>query len=259
MTTRREMRFDRFSSVVDEYNAARSAVELLREKVKADPNFGDGRGWRRRAAGDLEKNLDATFIIRLYAEFEAALRDYWTTHLRKSTQPKMEQLLNRSIPNQFFRRIASTWPTRSGSTGTSWFMTSRLPRPTIWRSLRLPKRNGACVRTSLVSIPSGDRGRNPPAADLESAPAAAGCSRPDEPRSSRSVSIEDLGRDRSSVAERLQLVEESWDSVAATPDAIELTDAQKLDLQRRLDADRDGPGAGSPWEEIKRRLPFVGV
>ena len=69
-----------------------------------------------------------------------------------------------------------------------------------------------------------------------------------------SVSIKDFGLDRLSVAERILLVEELWDSIAAEPRAVELTDAQRQDLQRRLDAYRHDPAAGSPWEEVKQRI-----
>jgi putative addiction module component (TIGR02574 family) len=69
-----------------------------------------------------------------------------------------------------------------------------------------------------------------------------------------SVSIHSLGLDRLSLAERILLVEELWDSIAATPEAVSLTDSQQRDLQRRLDAYRDNPQAGSPWEEVKTRL-----
>ncbi|WP_165227051.1 addiction module protein [Aquisphaera insulae] len=54
--------------------------------------------------------------------------------------------------------------------------------------------------------------------------------------------------------ERLRLIEEVWESLDAAPEALALTDSQKQDLQRRLDAYRDNPGAGSPWEEVKARL-----
>jgi putative addiction module component (TIGR02574 family) len=63
-----------------------------------------------------------------------------------------------------------------------------------------------------------------------------------------------LGLDRLSLAERILLVEELWDSIAASPEAVTLTEAQQQDLQHRLDAYRDHPKAGSPWEEVKTRL-----
>lgn len=69
-----------------------------------------------------------------------------------------------------------------------------------------------------------------------------------------SPSINALGLDRLSVAERILLVQELWDSIAGTPEAVTLTDAQKRDLERRLEAYGDDPKSGSPWEEVKDRL-----
>ena len=54
--------------------------------------------------------------------------------------------------------------------------------------------------------------------------------------------------------ERLRLIEEVWDSLATAPEAAKLTGAQEQDLQRRLEAYRADPKAGSPWEEVKARL-----
>ena len=57
-----------------------------------------------------------------------------------------------------------------------------------------------------------------------------------------------------SVAERIQLVGDIWDSVAAVPDAVPLTEAQREELDRRLDAYHRNPAAGSPWEEVRERI-----
>ncbi len=57
-----------------------------------------------------------------------------------------------------------------------------------------------------------------------------------------------------SAEERWRLLEELWDSLSATPEAIPLTNAQREELDQRLDElDRDGP-AGIPWEEVLRRI-----
>jgi putative addiction module component (TIGR02574 family) len=56
------------------------------------------------------------------------------------------------------------------------------------------------------------------------------------------------------VAERILLVEDIWDSIAAIPEAIPLTEAQREDLDRRLEAYHRNPDEGSPWEEIKERV-----
>jgi len=56
------------------------------------------------------------------------------------------------------------------------------------------------------------------------------------------------------VSERLELVGDIWDSIAQVPDAVELTDTQRAELDRRLEAYRRDPKAGSPWSEVKARI-----
>jgi putative addiction module component (TIGR02574 family) len=57
-----------------------------------------------------------------------------------------------------------------------------------------------------------------------------------------------------SVAERIMLVEEIWDSIAAERGPIELTEAQTRELDRRLDAYQAAPQGGSSWGEVKSRI-----
>jgi len=53
-------------------------------------------------------------------------------------------------------------------------------------------------------------------------------------------------------AERLQLVEELWDSLCDTPEAVPLTEAHRAELDRRLnDLEQEGP-TGILWEEVVR-------
>lgn len=52
--------------------------------------------------------------------------------------------------------------------------------------------------------------------------------------------------------ERLALLEEIWDSL--DPEAVPVTDAQRRELDRRLDdleGDRD---LGIPWDEVLRQI-----
>ena len=57
-----------------------------------------------------------------------------------------------------------------------------------------------------------------------------------------------------SPAERLELIELLWDSLSSTPETIPFTDAQRAELDRRLDElDREGP-IGIPAEEVLNRL-----
>ncbi len=51
---------------------------------------------------------------------------------------------------------------------------------------------------------------------------------------------------RPSVAERIRLVQEIWDSVADDPDAVPLTDARREELERRLADAEARPDQGRP-------------
>ena len=54
--------------------------------------------------------------------------------------------------------------------------------------------------------------------------------------------------------ERLSLLDALWDSLAAMPEAIQLTEAQCAEIDRRLDElDVEGP-VGIPWEEVLSRI-----
>lgn len=57
-----------------------------------------------------------------------------------------------------------------------------------------------------------------------------------------------------SVSERIQLVEDIWDSIAAVPDALSLSDDQKLELNRRVESYRANPNDGISWGDLKSRL-----
>ncbi|WP_376780435.1 addiction module protein [Stutzerimonas nitrititolerans] len=58
-----------------------------------------------------------------------------------------------------------------------------------------------------------------------------------------------------SPAERIQLAEDLWDSVAAQPDnAPPLSTQQQREVQRRLDAYREKPDDVQSWETIRSRL-----
>lgn len=54
------------------------------------------------------------------------------------------------------------------------------------------------------------------------------------------------------VDERLQLVEQVWDSIAATPDAVPVPEWHKAELDRRLD--RPSQEASLTEDEVRARL-----
>jgi putative addiction module component (TIGR02574 family) len=69
-----------------------------------------------------------------------------------------------------------------------------------------------------------------------------------------SPTLKSLGIDQLSVAQRILLVEEIWDSIVVDDADFPLTEAQTQDLQRRIAAYEADPKAGSSWEEVKTRL-----
>jgi putative addiction module component (TIGR02574 family) len=54
--------------------------------------------------------------------------------------------------------------------------------------------------------------------------------------------------------ERLRLVEDLWDSIAADPDSVPVTTEQGLELERRLEDQAANPGVGLPWQHVRARL-----
>ena len=57
-----------------------------------------------------------------------------------------------------------------------------------------------------------------------------------------------------SPSEKLQLVEDLWDDLAATPEAVPVHDWQKQELERRKANLLRNPGSGVQWEHVKRRV-----
>ena len=57
-----------------------------------------------------------------------------------------------------------------------------------------------------------------------------------------------------SPAEKLQLVEDLWDNLAATSEAVPVHDWQKMALARRKENLLQNPSSGLSWEEVKRRV-----
>jgi putative addiction module component (TIGR02574 family) len=60
--------------------------------------------------------------------------------------------------------------------------------------------------------------------------------------------------DELSIAERILIVEQIWDSIAAESDQLEVTQAQRDELDRRLADYQASPSEGVTWEQLKARL-----
>jgi putative addiction module component (TIGR02574 family) len=68
------------------------------------------------------------------------------------------------------------------------------------------------------------------------------------------ATVKSLGIDRLSVAERLRLVEEIWETIADGAEDLEIPQSQRDELDRRIAAAERNPQAGRTWEEVKARL-----
>jgi putative addiction module component (TIGR02574 family) len=69
-----------------------------------------------------------------------------------------------------------------------------------------------------------------------------------------SMLMTSLGLDRLSIDERLQLVEEIWDSITNEVEAAPLTDAQRQEIDRRWAAHLANPTAAVPWEDVEAEI-----
>jgi putative addiction module component (TIGR02574 family) len=67
-----------------------------------------------------------------------------------------------------------------------------------------------------------------------------------------STVIQDLRR--LPVSERIQLVEDLWDSIADDSPVMGLTPEHIAELDRRLDALEAQPKGGTPWEIVRERI-----
>ncbi len=59
-----------------------------------------------------------------------------------------------------------------------------------------------------------------------------------------------------SIAERIQLAEDLWDSILEQQEELPLIQAQQQELERRLENYEKNPTNGSSWEDVKKRLGF---
>jgi putative addiction module component (TIGR02574 family) len=57
-----------------------------------------------------------------------------------------------------------------------------------------------------------------------------------------------------SVAERIQIVEDIWDSISESPESLELSEAEKSELDKRLESYQQNPNEGIEWETLKKNL-----
>jgi putative addiction module component (TIGR02574 family) len=55
-------------------------------------------------------------------------------------------------------------------------------------------------------------------------------------------------------AERIELIEQLWESFLEDPTALPVTAEQSTELRRRLAEHEKDPGAARPWSEVRAEL-----
>ena len=95
-------RIERIKGIEREHQVAFLARHLLEAELKNDPSLLKGKGLERSDFDRFGEKLEATFLIRIFAEFESGLRDHWKSRLEKKTVPMVSAPI-RSISSR--RRI----------------------------------------------------------------------------------------------------------------------------------------------------------
>ena len=57
-----------------------------------------------------------------------------------------------------------------------------------------------------------------------------------------------------SIAERILLVEDIWDSIISSDEDFPMSDEQKRELDSRLDAYYKNPNEGKSWKEVRNNI-----
>lgn len=128
----RESLFTRIKSVGDEYLAANVAVTQTLSRCDQDPTDLLGTSVQPRDLRTCRDNLMITYVIRLFAVFETALRIYWTEgrRMRRRKWPRMraELLINnvaalQNIPTDFVSEAHRVREFRNALLHTGFFST----------------------------------------------------------------------------------------------------------------------------------------
>lgn len=90
---KRDEWIERVKDVELEYLVARAAVGLLWDRLHTDPTALP-RNLKRDDLARTADNLEATYFIRVYAVWEAGLREAWRLALGRDTQPPARDLLD---------------------------------------------------------------------------------------------------------------------------------------------------------------------
>lgn len=94
MPPKRKFWIDRIKEAWKEFIVATLASQLIDEHLRDEPRVLRSLLIERRDVERYRGELESTYLIRVYAAFEAGLRDAWRHRFGRKTYPKMEVLID---------------------------------------------------------------------------------------------------------------------------------------------------------------------
>jgi hypothetical protein len=84
---------EHIKDVEREFRAARIAVDRLKDQATANPDILNKDGGTRAYLRDADRNLEGTYLVRLFAAFEAALRSFDRARHNDPTRDQVASVL----------------------------------------------------------------------------------------------------------------------------------------------------------------------
>jgi len=91
---RRDQWIEWIRAVERECEVVAVALQLLDERLRRDPSSLKDLALGTRDFVDVKQNREATYVVRIFAEFENALREAWREAYRRSSHPSTGDLLD---------------------------------------------------------------------------------------------------------------------------------------------------------------------
>jgi len=95
----RHQRLELVRAVEREYQDSALAVGMLLEEAINQGEFARVHRLDPASIRETRENLERTYTVRIYAEFEATLRTYWRDWRGRTTQPPTQHLIDALTPN----------------------------------------------------------------------------------------------------------------------------------------------------------------
>ena len=92
--TPKHQRLERLRAIEREWLVASIAAEDLEARLRANPSALAAEGLQYTDYRNFRDNLEPTYLVRPFAEFEAGLREAWALAFHQATSPRMQDLID---------------------------------------------------------------------------------------------------------------------------------------------------------------------